>query len=431
MHLTWSCEHCNKTLRVPTTAAGKAVRCPNCQTVVKVPIFVQATPVAAQPVASTPVNPPDPFAGIPSVPPPSNYGAYNALPQAAWTPPPLSRPKSKRRRSGSGGSGLKILMIVLGCSAGLVAVGGMLIFAIGMIRSNLPAASLSPSAIAVPTYPDLGAPFAEFPDGSKAYFVSLSNRLGPGSSMQFRVYLPAGNPAMGSIPCVLVAPAGTNLLHGAALDDSDYHDEALPYAQAGMAVICYSLDGDFPESEQSDEAKYALGLQRAFGQFMAAKAGVVNGRNALEFALQKLPQVDPRRIYCAGHSSAATLALLLAAQESRLAACVAYAPVTDLEARLGEVASDRATRRLLPGIVSYLSSGSPITYVAEYRCPLFIFHARDDSNEPFESSAAFVAKLQAAGSAKVKFATVATGDHYQSMIDQGIPEAIRWLQSKP
>jgi hypothetical protein len=33
--------------------------------------------------------------------------------------------------------------------------------------------------------------------------------------------------------------------------------------------------------------------------------------------------------------------------------------------------------------------------------------------------------------ANVTFARVSSGDHYQSMIDQGIPQAIRWIQSNP
>ncbi len=428
LQLTVSCPQCNKTLRVPASVAGKAVRCPGCQAVVKVPVLVQATPVPTQPVASAPISSPDPFASLSTLPQPGHYGTYHPPASVSVMPYPR-RATSQRQSSGSGG-GLRVFLIVLASFAGLAMLGGILIMAIGLMGSKRPSASLTPSSVAIPTFPDLGAPFTRFYDGSEAYFVSISGQSGPGGSMQFRVYLPAGTHAKASLPCVLVAPAGTNLLYGAALDTGDYHDEALPYAEAGMAVVCYSLDGDFPESEQADEAKYTLGLTRAYGQFMAAKAGVVNGRNALEFALQKLPQIDPQRIYCAGHSSAATLSLLLAAEEPRIAACVAYAPITNLETRLGEAARDAATRRLLPGLAGYLKTGSPLQHVDDYHCPLFIFHARDDSNEPFESTAAFVAKLQAT-SATVKLATVNRGDHYQSMIDQGIPQAIQWLKSKP
>ena len=53
-----------------------------------------------------------------------------------------------------------------------------------------------------------------------------------------------------------------------------------------------------------------LGFQDLF--VIDAQAGLVNARNALEFVLARVPEVDPKRIYAAGHSSAGTLALLFA-----------------------------------------------------------------------------------------------------------------------
>ncbi len=41
-------------------------------------------------------------------------------------------------------------------------------------------------------------------------------------------------------------------------------------------------------------------------------------QNGIDFALAKDPNVDPKRIFIAGHSSAATLALLVAENESRM-----------------------------------------------------------------------------------------------------------------
>ncbi len=426
MQITLKCTQCAKMLRVAETAAGKSIRCPACQTVLTVPKLVQATPVVAKPIAPPPSPaPPDPFADLGTLPQPSAYAPYPTQP-TSFTAPATAR----RKKGPGGGSGLKYLGIALGGFVGLLLLGGLAVVAIGFIGSQVPVASLTPTGISVPTFPNLGAPFAELPGGVKVYFVSIANGSAPGASMQFRVYMPAGTHADASLPCVLVAPAGTNLLHGSKLDTGNYHDEAFPYAQAGMAVITYSIDGDFPEAESSDEQKIALGLRRAYNQFAAAKAGVVNGRNALEFALQKLPQVDPKRIYCAGHSSAGTLSLLLAAHESRIAAGIAYAPATDLTIRLADAAAEPSIRRLLPNLTTYLKNGSPVTHVNRYKSPLFVFHARDDSNEPFSTTQAFVTKLQAA-SVKVTFVPAARGDHYQSMIDEGIPQAIRWIQRLP
>ncbi len=41
------CTQCNKTLKVPDTAAGKRIRCPACSTVVDVPLSVAAAPPAS------------------------------------------------------------------------------------------------------------------------------------------------------------------------------------------------------------------------------------------------------------------------------------------------------------------------------------------------------------------------------------------------
>ncbi len=47
-----------------------------------------------------------------------------------------------------------------------------------------------------------------------------------------------------------------------------------------------------------------------------------------------------------------------------------------------------------------------------------VFHAADDSNVPVTESREYVARLTAAGK-DVTFVEVPTGEHYQSMIDQG------------
>jgi dienelactone hydrolase len=271
------------------------------------------------------------------------------------------------------------------------------------------------------------------PSGARVSFVDTSslNREAsfPGSSMQMRVYLPPGDHAPASIGCVLVAPAGTNLLHGNAMDNDDYHAETLPYVEAGMAVVFYSLDGPMPDAELS-ESDYTDYLRRAYPKFRAAGAGVVNGRNALEFVLAKLPQVDPERIYCAGHSSAGTLSLLLAAHEPRLRGCVAYAPATDVALRLEELTSQPTANLLLPGVSRFVTQASPKTHMRRIQCPVFLFHARDDSNEPFTTTAAFARQMQQQHPS-VTFVAAVRGNHYQSMIDEGLPRAVRWLQRSP
>lgn len=296
------------------------------------------------------------------------------------------------------------------------------------------------SASASERFPVASVPVSTFPavlpapkrhaSGADVYFIDLKHTpghgAGPGHQMAMRVYLPAGEHALRSLGCVLVAPAGSNLLRGNAMDADDYHAETLPYVNAGYAVVFYSIDGILEDPDNATGFEFA----RAYKEFKAAHAGVVNGRNALEFVLAKLPAVDPERIYCAGHSSAGVLSLLLAEHEPRINGCIAYAAASDVEARLAEVASDPQVGVLLPELKSFLKQSSPRTHIKHFECPVFLFHALDDSNEPAQTSADFAAKLRAEGKTVV-YQTSPRGDHYDSMIESGIPQAIGWLKTLP
>jgi len=420
MQLKIVCPECTTEMLVPVSVAGKRTRCPSCKTPVRVPQYFIATPIATPKPAPIPA-----YATSPAFQP--GY-AYPTSP---------SRPKKKSKSrsstsSGSGGArgsgGMRVLLIGSIC-IGVLFIGGLLLVAGLALLGRQTIATLSPATVSVPQLPELSVATPIPGTNSTFQFLQIRQGSGPGQSMQFRVYLPATQYAPGSIPCVLLAPAGTNMLHGNPLDAGDYHDEALPYCEAGMAVVCYSLDGEMTADPSAGDRAYGLALATGYRQFMAAKAGVVNGRNALEFALTKLPQVNPKKIFTAGHSSAATVSLLLAAHEERLAGAIAYAPITDLNIRIGEIADDASVRAILPGINTYLRTGSPITYVDRYKCPLFIFHARDDSNEPFQNTDTFVNQLKAK-SAQVEFSIASSGDHYDSMITAGIPQAVNWIRSR-
>jgi dipeptidyl aminopeptidase/acylaminoacyl peptidase len=79
---------------------------------------------------------------------------------------------------------------------------------------------------------------------------------------------------------------------------------------------------------------------------------------------------------------------------------------------------------------SAIVRSSPLTNVAKLRCPLFLFHADDDTVVPVRETAAFAEELQQTNS-RVTFVRVPKGNHYGSMIQQGIPHAIDWLASIP
>lgn len=85
--------------------------------------------------------------------------------------------------------------------------------------------------------------------------------------------------------------------------------------------------------------------------------------------------------------------------------------------------------KVLPGLQAFASGTSPMNHVDSFACPVFIFHARDDSNEPFKRTESFVNLMKASGK-QITFLAADNGDHYQSMIDQGIPAAVEWIQKQ-
>jgi dienelactone hydrolase len=159
---------------------------------------------------------------------------------------------------------------------------------------------------------------------------------------------------------------------------------------------------------------------------------VVNGRNALEYVLKQLPQVNPKRVYTAGHSSAATVSLLLAEHEPRLAGCIAYAAPTDVAAELEEFGAfdDPAFTALLPGVEEFARRSSPVNHAAHISMPVFLFHATDDDVQSYRSSEQMAARLRQAGKS-VTLRMVDRFGHHESMTREGIPAAIEWLMHQP
>jgi dienelactone hydrolase len=266
-------------------------------------------------------------------------------------------------------------------------------------------------------FPALGTP-KRVEKGVDSYEVAL-NRAG--QSMRVWVYVSDHAPDQ-KLPLVLVGPAGSNLITGMALEDGD-RAEHWPYARAGFAVVSYDIDGPMPKSKKPTDAA----VLAAVTAFKDSEAGVLNARTALDFALARLPEVDPRRVYSAGHSSAATLSLLVGSAEPRIKACVAFAPATDVEERIGK-ATIRQLSALSPGYDVFMKESSPLTHVAELQCPVFLFHAKDDSTIPIEMTRRYAEALKRTNS-QVTVSEVSKGGHYNSMIREGIPQAIEWLRT--
>ena len=281
------------------------------------------------------------------------------------------------------------------------------------------APTLAPPTVAAPAGPTTFPPLGQR-RRVKQGVALFEQVVGQGvTATHVGVYLPE-LPPEGQLPCVLIAPAGTPLIHGMDLGRGD-QAEHVPYVRAGFAVVAYSLSGPVPRG--ASDAQLVEGIRA----FMQADAGLVNAPTALDYALARVNKIDPERVYAAGHSSAATLALLVAEHDPRVKACVAYAPVTDVPARLGPRNIDQLSRQV-PGFKEFVERSSPRTHMAKLQCPVFLFHAKNDKTVPVAESVRFANDLKKTNP-KVKLVEPPTGDHYPGMIRQGIPQAIAWLKS--
>jgi dienelactone hydrolase len=237
-----------------------------------------------------------------------------------------------------------------------------------------------------------------------------------------RLWIYRPKKAKGRLPLVLVAPAGTRLVHGVGLGKGDL-PEHLPYVRAGFCVVSYSLAGAIPE--KAKDAQF-IGAIRAF---LAAKGGLSNARVALEYALARLP-VDRKRVYAAGHSSAGVIALQWAAFESRIKAVAAFAPCTDIPKRLTPKWLKTMEAAGAKGVFAFCRRMSPLVLAPRIKVPVFLLHAQDDRNVALADSIAFVQTLQKTNK-RVAFIPLDSGGHYQAMIRDGIPRAIQWFKALP
>jgi len=262
--------------------------------------------------------------------------------------------------------------------------------------------------------PDLGAG-RKLTHGVVVHEVRLLREATP---MSVWLYLP--DPIPERVPCVLVAPAGTYLVNGINLGNGD-RPEHMPYAKAGFAVIAYSLDGPLPPD--ADDAAWLTAIRA----FMAADGGLANARAALGYALAKVPSIDRSRIYAAGHSSAAVLALQLAAADDRIRRVAAYAPDPDLIARLGPDWVELVNESI-PGFKRWATEASPLQNAAKISAPVLLFFAEDDDIVSIAAGRAYAAALRKSDK-QVVLEETKSGGHYQSMIDEGISKGITFFQA--
>ncbi len=475
---------CGRTLNLADTLRGKKIRCPDCSAVLTVPAAESsAAPTgsvsspqqspgpprramrsseesppsqgntsrsAAKPKGSAqPKKPANRGRKRPSVPNEYEYAdsddvewldddaldSWDESPFDAASMPgrPTQGSKAGRRSGAAPGSAgrsgipnvMKVLLIVAAVSIVpvLAGIGYVVLRSTGGGSSGAGIPDVANVTVKPDIFPQRPTFQPSFPSGVQLARTRLSGS-GPGEQTQMNIYLPAGEHAARSLGCVLVAPAGTNLLVGNSLDGEDYHDETLPFAEAGFVTIQYSLDGPVRDLETASDGEFSA----AYKLFKAAGAGTLNTRCVIEFVKSRLPEVDPARIYTAGHSSAGTVSLLAGEYHSDVAACIAYAPCSDTEAFHADISGAFGVNLLLPGIKEFDRQFSPIGNVQKLKCPLFVFQARDDSVVDAGETKRFVDQARAHNQ-QVEYVEVDFGEHYDSMIQQGIPRAVQWLKN--
>lgn len=254
-------------------------------------------------------------------------------------------------------------------------------------------------------------------NGIIAYKVRLNK---DDDSSDVWVYLP-DKQIKKKLPVILITAAGSYLWNGTSLDEGD-QPEHLPYVRSGYIVIAYETPGSLDKVDLEKISDEQLG--KAVTDFKNSKAGLIQAQNALNYALEKISAIDADKIYSAGHSSSATLSLLIAANEPRVKATIAYAPATDLEKKIKSVIEP--FNDAFPGYKEFIFQSSPKNNISKINIPVFISHATNDSVIPFEDTKTFVLELQKSNP-NVTFISTDKGDHYDSMIKEGIPKGIEWL----
>jgi dienelactone hydrolase len=230
------------------------------------------------------------------------------------------------------------------------------------------------------------------------------------------VYLP-DKPTSVPLPCVFIAPPGSRMYHGMPLEQGE-QSLGVPYAKAGFAVVAYAVDG--PVADGAPEAA-RIEAARAFYR---AEGGVTNARNAMDYALAKL-KIDHTKLYTAGHSSAASLALQVAQNDARIKGCLAYAPEVDLETKLKGIVEPFNDE--IPGFKQFVLRYSPKNRPQDVRCPLFLFQAKDDDRVNAVAVYTFSRRVQATNK-DVTYVQVDTGGHFDAVAQEGIPQGIAWLK---
>ncbi len=437
MPLLIECPSCRRQFNVGDTQRGHAFTCIGCGE-----SFLVAPPTAP-PAVGTAFSP----TGRPALratagkplprrqAPPESLGQTATASRVAAPPRDFAPPEPDETEDAAPASGTNWSELLAGAVVLALFLRIGLGYAIPLLGTAPPQPTLvdSPYALDDPsqrTHEADGRPGSvKFPDhigwlGFSPGIVSGKVQLGapgaqdqPGDGSELTLYEPAGKNPARSLACVLVSPAGGTLVCGPRPSANDVA-WWLDYAKAGLAVVEFHVDGEIDLQRSTP-----MDIAAASARFFAAQAGLANARNALEFVLARMPEVDPQRIYVAGQGSAATLALLFAEHERRIAGCIAYAPVVDVASRFRRLAPE-LVGSAPEGLLAALEMTSPARHIAKLGCPVYLVETEAESKADLDEFRSFIGHLHEGG----KRATVVSAPSgTRVMFASATPQAIRWL----
>lgn len=212
---------------------------------------------------------------------------------------------------------------------------------------------------------------------------------------KFLIFLPT-KPAKPKLPCIFVAASGTEPsapFAGKALDETIITTNNINYAKAGYAVIVYDVDGDVGDIniinsiESFDDRRKRLFVD-FIKAYKASDAGVLNAKLAIDYAVARIPQIDPNAMYTAGTGAGGTISLMVAATDKRIKAAIAYSPYTNLPGKHTSLVE--TVSKSVPGYKEFIDRSSPHNNIDKMTKPIFIFHDERLSDISLEDTTNFV-----------------------------------------
>jgi dienelactone hydrolase len=195
-------------------------------------------------------------------------------------------------------------------------------------------------------------------------------------------------------------------LHGGFAFGEDDWDQVEPFENAGFAVMIPTLRGE-------------NGLPGSYSMFYNEVDDVL----AAADVLAKRPDVDPDRIFVAGHSVGGTLALLASMTSSRFRAAASFSGSPD------QVAWSRGQPQVVPFNPNdnrEYQMRSPLAFPASFKCPVRVYYGSQEFL--FSRSSQKLAEMAKKHNLDVEAVSV-PGDHLSS-VDEAMQQAIVFFRSQ-